>query len=53
MRGMTVYGAGINWYPSRGVALLVSYGHQIFRAAAGSQPRPNEDTLIARFQLVL
>ena len=53
MKGMTAYGMGLNWYPSRGVALLISYGHQVFSAAAGAPARPDEDTLIARFQLIL
>ena len=53
MRRMTVYGAGLNWFLSRGVAVLTSYGHQIFRAADGGVARPDEDTFVARFQLVL
>lgn len=53
MRGMTVLGAGLNWYPARGVAILTSYGHQRFRAAAGGAARASEDTVIARLQLVL
>jgi hypothetical protein len=53
MRGMNVVGGGVNWFLSRGVALLVSYGHQVFRAAAGGRDRRDEDTLVARFQLVL
>ncbi len=35
------------------MAVLVSYGHQIFTAAAGASARPNEDTVIARFQVIL
>src|SRR5262249_10483217 len=50
---MTVVGAGISWYPLRGVALLLSYGHQMFDAAAGATKRPDEDTMIARFQVNL
>jgi hypothetical protein len=53
MKGMTAYGLGLNWYPSRGVALLVAYGHQVFTAADSAPARPNEDTLTARFQLIL
>ena len=53
MKGMTAYGLGLNWYPSRGVALLVTYGHQVFTAADSAPARPNEDTLTARFQLIL
>ncbi len=53
MRGMTVYGAGLNWFLSRGVAVLTSYGHQQFRAADGDHRRADEDTLVVRFQLVL
>jgi hypothetical protein len=53
MKGMTAYGLGLNWYPSRGVALLISYGHQVFSATDGAPARPDEDTLTARFQLIL
>ena len=53
MKGMTAYGLGLNWYPSRGVALLVTYGNQVFTAADSAPARPNEDTLTARFQLIL
>lgn len=53
MRGVRVLGAGANWYLSRGVALLTSYGHQTFRAAPGGSPRASEDTLIVRLELVL
>jgi hypothetical protein len=53
MRRMTVVGLGANWFLSRGVAVLVSYGHQTFRAAAGASNRPAEDIVVARFQLVL
>jgi len=53
MRGIRVLGAGVNWYLSRGVALLTSYGHQAFRAAPGGSRRGDEDTLIVRFELVL
>jgi len=53
MRGMTVLGLGANWFLSRGVAVLVSYGHQRFRAAADAPHRVDENTAIARFQLVL
>jgi len=53
MRGMIVHGAGMNWYPSRGVALLISYGHQIFSAAGTVPARPDENTVITRLQLVL
>lgn len=53
MQGMTVYGGGLNWYPSRGVALLISYGHQVFSAAGMAPARADENTLITRLQLVL
>ena len=53
MRAMSVLGGGVNWFLSRGVAVLVSYGHQWFRAAPGGAARTEEDTLIARFQLVI
>jgi len=53
MRRMTVVGLGANWFLSRGVAVLVSYGHQTFRAATGGGHRPTEDIVVARFQLVL
>ncbi len=53
MRGMTVFGVGLNWFLSRGVAVLTSYGHQTFRAADGGRARRAEDTLVARLQLVL
>jgi hypothetical protein len=53
MRRLRVLGGGVNWYLSRGIAVLTSYGHQRFRAAPGGMPRPDEDTLIARLQLVL
>jgi hypothetical protein len=53
MQAFRAYGLGLNWFPVRGMAVLISYGHQIFAAAAGAAPRPNEDTLIARFQVVL
>ena len=53
MRRMTVLGLGANWFLSRGVAVLVSYGHQRFRAAADAPDRPDENTVVARFQLVL
>jgi hypothetical protein len=53
MRHFRAIGGGINWYLSRGVAVLASYGHQTFRAAAGGTARRDEDTLIARLQLVL
>jgi phosphate-selective porin OprO/OprP len=53
MQRMTVVGLGANWFLSRGVAVLVSYGHQRFRAAGDAPARPDEDTLVARFQLVL
>ena len=51
--GHDVYGGGVNWYPSRGVGLLVSFGHQIFGAAGGARARPDENTLTTRLQLVL
>ena len=35
------------------MALLVTYGHQVFTAADSAPARPNEDTLTARFQLIL
>jgi Phosphate-selective porin O and P len=53
MHAMRVYGGGLNWYASRGVAVLTSYGHQVFTAAGGGNDRANEDTLIARLELVL
>jgi phosphate-selective porin OprO and OprP len=53
MQSLRVYGLGLNWFPVSGMAVLVSYGHQIFTAAAGASARPNEDTVIARFQVVL
>ena len=43
----------LNWYPSREVALLVTYGHQVFAAADSAPARPDEDTSTARFQLIL
>lgn len=49
----TAYGAGLNWYPVSGLALLASYGHMVFTAYGDAPPRPNEDTLIVRFQMVL
>ena len=53
MQSLRVYGFGLNWFPVSGMAVLVSYGHQIFTAAAGASARPNEDTVIARFQVLL
>jgi hypothetical protein len=53
MRRFRVLGGGVNWYLSRGVAVLTSYGHQTFDAAPGGTPRRDEDTVIARLQLVL
>src|SRR5262249_6832561 len=50
MQGMAVYGGGLNWYPSRGVALLISYGHQFFSAAGTAPARADENTLITRLQ---
>jgi hypothetical protein len=35
------------------MAVLISYGHQIFSAAGGAPARPNEETLVARLQVVL
>jgi hypothetical protein len=48
-----VLGGGINWYLAHGFAVLTSYGHQRFDAAAGGTPRRDEDTVIARLQLAL
>ena len=53
MQRFRVYGAGLNWFPLSGVAILISYGHQVFTAANGAADRPNEDTLIVRAQVVL
>jgi phosphate-selective porin OprO/OprP len=53
VRGMWVLGGGINWFLSRGVAVLASYGHQVFRTAPGGTPRADEDTMVVRWQLVL
>lgn len=53
MQGFRVYGLGLNWLPLSGMALLISYGHQVFTAASGAPDRPNEDTLVARLQVVL
>jgi len=36
-----------------GMAVLISYGHQIFTAVGGAPAGPNEDTLVARLQVVL
>jgi hypothetical protein len=52
MQGMTVYGAGMNWYPSRGVALLISYVTR-FSAPRALRPRARTRTLVTRLQLVL
>jgi len=53
MQEFRAYGAGFNWYPLSGLAVLVSYGHQVFTAAAPAANRPNEDTLVVRVQAVL
>jgi hypothetical protein len=53
MQEFQVYGFGLNWFPLSGVAVLISYGHQIFTAFGGAPNRPNEDTLIVRAQIVL
>jgi hypothetical protein len=53
MQGFRVYGLGLNWFPLSGLAVLVSYGHQVFTAAGGASDRPNEDTLVTRVQVVL
>ncbi len=53
MQGFRVYGLGLNWFPFSGMAVLISYGHQIFSAAGGAPARPNEDTLVSRIQVVL
>jgi len=53
MQSLRVYGLGLNWFPVSGMAILVSYGHQIFTAADEASARPNEDTVIARFQVLL
>jgi|GEM_PF-2493998 len=53
MQGLRVYGLGLNWFPVSGLALLISYGHQIFTAAPGVATRATEDTLVARVQAVL
>jgi len=53
MQEFRVYGGGLNWFPLSGVAILISYGHQIFTAAGGAPNRPNEDTLVVRAQVVL
>jgi hypothetical protein len=48
-----VAGAGLKWYPAPGIAVFVDYGHQWFSAAAGAPRRADEDTIVARTQLVL
>jgi hypothetical protein len=53
MQRMTVYGVGANGYLTRGVAVLVSFGHQIFHAATGATDRATEDTVVARCQLLI
>src|SRR5205823_5420312 len=53
MRGATVYGGGLNWYPYRGLALLIDYGHLVFDAFGAAPRRPDEDVLVARFQMAL
>jgi hypothetical protein len=53
MHEMRVVGGGLNWYAARGVAVLTSYGHQVFTAAPGGTDRATEDTFIARLELLL
>ena len=53
MHEMRVVGGGVNWYAARGVAVLTSYGHQVFTAAPGGTDRATEDTFIARLELLL
>ena len=37
MQDTSVIGASFNWYPVRGIALVMSYGHMIFRAFGESR----------------
>lgn len=53
MQAATVYGGGFNWYPASGIALITSFGHMVFDGYGGGAARPSENTLIARFQMVL
>ncbi len=53
MQRFRVYGLGLNWFPLSGLALLISYGHQVFTAAPGAANRATEDTVVARVQAVL
>lgn len=53
MRRMRVYGGGVNWYPTSGVAVLLSYGHHTFASARGVPARADENTVVVRLQLVL
>src|SRR5260370_19852545 len=52
MQGFRVYGLGLNRLPLTGMAVLINYGHQGFTAASGAPDPPNEDTLVARLQVV-
>lgn len=54
MRRARTYGAGLNWYPVGGVALITSFGHTRFLpAVAGVPARPPENTFVARLQVAL
>ena len=53
MRRSTLFGGGLNWYPTRGVGLLVDYSHVLFDPAAGAAPRGDENAINARLEMVL
>jgi hypothetical protein len=53
MQEATVIGGGFNWYPLSGIAVFTSFGHMVFESYGGGPARRPENTLIARFQMVL
>jgi phosphate-selective porin OprO and OprP len=53
MQSSMVVGGGLNWYPVSGFSVLASYGHMWFDAFGGAPPRPPENALTVRLQMVL
>ena len=53
MRRARVVGAGVNWYPTTGLGLLVDVSHTSFDAFGTSPFRADETAINTRFEMVL
>ena len=53
MQRAKAFGAGVNWYPFSGIAILLQGGHMVFDGFKGAPARPAESSFIGRFEMVL